>query len=228
MILVTGNLHKLEEFKRLAPSISWEALGAWEDRERGARGPEIIEDADSFVGNAILKAREGWRRTGLTSLADDSGLCVDALDGAPGIYSARYAVGSDVDRYQALLKAMEEVPDPDRTAHFTCAIAICGLSIAHRERLEALIPPHTDSTNTPLQEGVIWREGCLVVIGQCQGMISRAPTGERGFGYDPIFKLIDGRSFAKLSGVEKDTYSHRGEALRTLTRFCEEKNIHFS
>jgi XTP/dITP diphosphohydrolase len=214
MILVTGNQHKLEEFKRLIPVAHWETLGDWELCERGMLGPEIIEDADSFAGNAILKARAGWRRTGIISFADDSGLCVDALDGAPGIYSARYVAGSDTDRYQALLQALSAIPNADRSASFHCALAVCGLSAEQRHVLSQL------DVTPSLEEGssVTWIDDCLIVHGICRGEISQAPFGEGGFGYDPIFNLVHGPSFASLTGSNKDVYSHRGRALRTLAR----------
>ena len=226
MILVTGNLHKVEEFERLMPSVSWEALSSWELRERGERGAEIVEDADSFIGNAMIKAREGWRRTGKVSLADDSGLCVDALDGAPGIYSARYAPGSDRDRYEALLKNLNAVPHADRSAHFYCALAICGLS--HQDRIALKGLESREERAAEMREVKLWIEDCLVVTGVCQGRISAGPSGQGGFGYDPIFELMSGQSFASLTGEDKDTYSHRGRALRALDGLLREKNIHFS
>lgn len=226
MILVTGNLHKVEEFERLMPGVSWEALSSWELRERGERGAEIIEDADSFIGNAMIKAREGWRRTGQVSLADDSGLCVDALNGAPGIYSARYAPGSDRDRYEALLKNLNAVDNADRSAHFYCALAICGLSHQHRTALQEL--ESREESGAEMGEVKLWLGDCLVVTGICRGRISAEPSGRGGFGYDPIFELSNGQSFASLTGEDKDTYSHRGRALRALDDLLREKNIHFS
>ena len=223
MILVTGNQHKLKEFKRLIPGAHWETLGEWEIREQGAVGPEIIEDADSFAGNAILKARAGWLRTGITSFADDSGLCVDALDGAPGIYSARYVSGTDMDRYQALLSALETIPNANRSAAFHCALAVCGLSQEQQEVLDQLdMTPHLEDGTS-----VICEEHCLVVHGICKGTIRHEPFGKGGFGYDPIFDLYHGQSFASLSGVEKDKYSHRGRAIRTLASILSEKDIKF-
>ena len=223
MILVTGNQHKLSEFKRLIPDARWETLGEWEVREHGAQGTEIIEDADSFAGNAILKARAGWERTGIISVADDSGLCVDALDGAPGIYSARYAPGTDIDRYQALLDALRAIPHATRSAAFHCALAVCGLSEEQKRTLDQL------EFHLYQEEGasVRWIDDCLVVIGICPGEIRHEPCGEEGFGYDPIFNLDYGQSFASLSGNEKDQHSHRGRALRTLARILNEKDIYF-
>ena len=224
MILVTGNLHKLEEFERLIPWAGWEVLGAWEKRERGQVGPDIIEDADSFAGNAMLKARAGWERTGLISFADDSGLCVDALDGAPGIYSARYVSGSDRDRYMALLNALKAIPGAARSASFHCALVVCGLSENQRDVIRGV------DFEAVTEEGssVTWIDDCLVVHGICPGEIRHEPHGERGFGYDPIFNLTTGQSVASLSGIEKDRYSHRGRALRTLARVFSEKIVNFS
>ena len=224
MILVTGNQHKLEEFERMIPWTDWESLGAWELRERGQVGPDIIEDADSFAGNAILKARAGWERTGVISFADDSGLCVDALDGAPGIYSARYVLGSDRDRYMALLDALKMIPDATRSASFHCALVVCGLSAAQRDVIRGV------DFDAATEEGsaVTWIDEYLVVHGVCPGEIRREPHGDGGFGYDPIFNLLTGQSLASLSGTEKDRHSHRGRALRTLARVLSEKNIIFS
>lgn len=223
MILVTGNLHKLAEFKRLIPIGDWETLREWELREQGIEGEEIIESADSFIGNAILKAQAGFSRTRCISVADDSGLCVDALDGAPGVYSARYASGSDVDRYQALLQALSALPEgTSRAAAFHCALAVCGLNGTQRAAL-ADVSDHWDDPLTTSQ--VV--DDCLVVTGRCVGFIREQPYGEQGFGYDPIFNLTDGRSFASLSGETKDLYSHRGVAIRALRRVLEKKNIIF-
>ena len=217
MLLVTGNQGKLKEFRRLAPMINWETLGTWE-KERGIEGPDIIEDADSFAGNAVIKARTGYQRTGIVSLADDSGLCVDALNGAPGIYSARYAEGTDEDRYQALLTALKDVEDPNRGASFQCALAICGLS----DDQVALIEAKREQQPRLWNLGRLrWFDECLVASGQCRGLIRHAPSGHQGFGYDPVFQLLDGRSFASIKGEEKDQVSHRGDALKSLMTLVE-------
>lgn len=217
VLLVTGNQHKLEEFKRLAPSIEWTSLGAWELTNRGARGPEIIEDADSFAGNALIKARAGRSRTGLLSIADDSGLCVDALGGAPGIYSARYIEGSDEDRYRKVLEELHDIPAKDRGASFHCALAVCGLTADQR----ALVNGRLADQPLEARTSVMWEGDDLVVSAQCHGVIGDSPQGAEGFGYDPIFyPSFDQQngeiSMAMMSGSDKDIYSHRGRSLRLL------------
>ena len=155
--------------------------------------------------------REGWRRTGLTCLADDSGLCVDALNGAPGIFSARYVEGSDEDRYRAVLSKLKGVDQSLRGAAFHCVLAICGLSSDQEALVRKVLP------RTKLE----WREDCLLAFGVCHGSIREEPSGKGGFGYDPIFNLLDGRSFASISGDEKDRFSHRGLALEALRPLSE-------
>lgn len=206
MILITGNLHKRDEFRRLMPEVNWETLGEWE-RHRGLSSFETIEETgQSFAENAIIKAKEGWKRTQSLCLADDSGLCVDALNGAPGIFSARYVEGSDEDRYKAVLRALEGFSPHERGAAFHCVLAICGLSSSQEDEIKRTLP-------SPRLE---WRDGCLLAFGQCEGSIREHPYGEGGFGYDPIFNLKDGRSFASITGEEKDKFSHRGLALQAL------------
>ena len=149
--------------------------------------PEPAEDAATFEENAQLKARAYAAASGLPALADDSGLCVDALGGAPGVLSARYAPGDDRARYLKLLQALEGLPDAQRTAAFRCALALA------------------------------WPDGRSVVeVGACAGHIAHAPRGEHGFGYDPIFLLPDGRTLAELSAEETGRSSHRGAAFRLM------------
>jgi len=150
--------------------------------------PEVEETEDTLEGNARLKALAGARSTGLWTVSDDSGLFVDALGGAPGVRSARYVPGTDADRNQALLRAMERVPDAERGAAFRCVLALASpggeVRLAH---------------------------------GECRGSILRAPRGTGGFGYDPVF-VPDGetRTSAELAPQEKDALSHRGRAMRAL------------
>lgn len=156
--------------------------------------PEVIEDADTFVGNARLKAVALAAATGLPAIADDSGLEVDALDGAPGVHSARYAGdGHDDAANTALLLAnLAEVADPAaRTGRFHSVLVL------HR-------PDGTE----------------VVAAGTCEGTIAFAPAGDGGFGYDPVFvpNAGDGRTFAELSSAEKHAISHRGAALAELDR----------
>lgn len=154
--------------------------------------PDVVEDADTFVGNARLKAVALVEATGKPALADDSGLEVDALDGEPGVFSARYAGedASDEDNVVKLLGALADRPDPaDRTARFRCVIVLR------------------------------WPDGREVVAdGSCEGVIVDAPRGEGGFGYDPVFVPNDGdgRTFAELPAEAKHAISHRGQAIARL------------
>ncbi|MBS7262786.1 MAG: RdgB/HAM1 family non-canonical purine NTP pyrophosphatase [Eubacteriales bacterium] len=146
------------------------------------------ETGTTFEENALIKARAVCAATGLPALADDSGLCVDALDGAPGVFSARYAAMHHVDDANALLlEQMKAVPDGERSARFVASVALAR------------------------PDGSV-----VIACGQCRGSIARAPKGDGGFGYDPIFALPDGRTIAELSDEEKNRVSHRGEALRAL------------
>lgn len=153
--------------------------------------PDVVEDADSLVGNARLKARAVTAATGRAAVADDTGLEVDALGGAPGVRTARFA-GPDVDDAGNRAKLLAELADVavgDRTARF---------------RTVAL---------------VAWPDGReLFVEGVCEGTIATAERGRRGFGYDPLFVATDGdgRTFAEMSAAEKDAISHRGRAFRAL------------
>jgi XTP/dITP diphosphohydrolase len=152
---------------------------------------EPVEDQPTFTGNALLKARAGAAATGLPTLADDSGLCVDALNGMPGVLSARWSgpPKSDARNNELLLAQLADVPDERRGAHFACAIACV------------------------LPDG---RE--LVVEGRMDGRVIRETRGSGGFGYDVLFEAVEqpGRTTAELSIDEKDAISHRGRALREI------------
>ncbi|WP_370250481.1 RdgB/HAM1 family non-canonical purine NTP pyrophosphatase [Nocardioides sp.] len=153
--------------------------------------PEPVEDAPTFEGNALLKARAGAAATGLVTIADDSGLCVDALNGMPGVLSARWSgpPKDDARNNTLLLHQLADVPDARRTAHFACAVAV--VAPGGRE---------------------------LVVEGRMDGVVVRAPRGEGGFGYDSLFEAVEfpGRTTAELTPADKDAVSHRGRALRAL------------
>lgn len=154
--------------------------------------PDAIEDGLAFVDNALIKARHAARLTGLPAIADDSGLAVDALDGAPGIYSARYAGrhGDDAANNAKLLAALENVPDTERTAAFHC----CLVATRHAE------------DPAPLVCQGIWR-----------GRVLHAPRGENGFGYDPLFWVeAESASCAELATQRKNRISHRGLAMAQL------------
>lgn len=195
LVLATGNPGKLREYQSLFPDLPIELVSAFPGFG------EVVEDAPDFEGNAILKAVAALEHTGHVSIADDSGLAVDALDGAPGIYSARYAPGSDADRVQALLANLGDAAD--RSAHFVCTIAIAGLPV---DALE-------------LPAGLVARDGCILARGEVHGRIIEAPRGANGFGYDPIFGMPDGRTLAEYSAAEKHAISHRGVAARRIAPF---------
>ncbi|CAM3591147.1 RdgB/HAM1 family non-canonical purine NTP pyrophosphatase [Nocardioides zeicaulis] len=195
VFLASGNAKKIGEMQRIlaehVPDV--EVLGI-------ADVPgyvEPVEDQPTFEGNALLKARAGVAATGLPSVADDSGLCVDALNGMPGVLSARWSgpPKSDDRNNELLLAQLHDVPDERRGAHFACAIA--WVMPDGRER---------------------------VVEGRMAGRIIREPRGSGGFGYDVLFvadehsDAADGRGFtsAELDPAEKDRISHRGRALREL------------
>ena len=156
--------------------------------------PEVEETEDTLEGNARLKALAGARGTGLWTVSDDSGLFVDALGGAPGVRSARYVPGTDADRIEALLQAMERVPESERGAAFRCVLALS--SPGGEVRLAA---------------------------GECRGAILRAPRGTGGFGYDPVFLVRElGRTMAELDLAEKSRISHRARALDALEPMLRE------
>ena len=187
IVLASGNAGKLEELRELFAGsgialIPQSALGVADAEETGL----------SFVENAILKARHAARATGLPALADDSGLCVNALDGAPGLTSARYAGrhGDSAANIAKLLEALRAVPDERRGAHFICVLAL----LRHAKD-----------------------PAPLIAEGRWHGRILRAPRGERGFGYDPVF--FDPQqdcSAAELDPALKNRISHRGRALAAL------------
>ena len=186
LVLASGNAGKLRELR--------EILGnGVELRAQSEFGVADIEETGlSFVENALLKARHAARVTGLPALADDSGLCVEALDGAPGLYSARYAGahGDAEANIAKLLDALRDVPDARRTAHFHATIVL----LRHPADPQPLIAEGT------------WH-----------GRILHAPRGAGGFGYDPVFLDPDeGRSAAELDPAIKHLVSHRGRALATL------------
>ena len=187
LVVASGNRGKLAEFTDLLGDSGIEGIA------QGELGVEDIEETGlTFVENALLKARHAARLTGLPALADDSGLCVDALGGAPGLYSARYA-GSHGDaqaNIDKLLDALHGVPDDLRSAHFHATIVL----LRHAEDPEPLIAQ-----------------------GSWHGRILRARRGAGGFGYDPVFLDPErGRSAAELDPALKNRISHRGLALAAL------------
>ena len=191
LVVATNNSHKLEEFKRILEPLGIQILS---QKEAGIHiQPE--ENGLTFAENAWIKAKAIFKATGLPTVADDSGLCVDALGGRPGVYSARYH-GEDTpypEKMQALLDELKDVEDSRRTAQFVCAIA-CAWDA----------------------------ETKIETLGVCQGKIGYQPLGSGGFGYDPIF-MVHGKSYSQLTGEEKDAISHRGLALREFYSKVKDK-----
>ena len=190
IVLASNNAGKVREINQLLDA---ERIRVIPQGELGA--PEAEETGLTFVENAILKARSAARHSGLAAIADDSGIEVDALRGAPGIYSARFAgVGaSDAKNVQRLLEAIQDVPGEERTARFQCLMVY----MRHGE------------DPTP-----------LICQGTWEGRILFAPRGENGFGYDPVFYVPGEKcSAAELPSEVKNRLSHRGQALRALVRY---------
>jgi XTP/dITP diphosphohydrolase len=186
LLIATNNKGKMREIRQILAGLNMTAVSL---AEAGVSG-DPVEDADTFEGNAIKKAQYFANATSLPTIADDSGLCVDALDGAPGVYSARYAGpdATDADNIKLMLKNLANVPDEKRTAHFACAM-VCVRA-----------------------DGKV-----LATQGRANGTILRKPRGENGFGYDPIFYVEKfDKTFAQLPAETKHSISHRGKALRKL------------
>ena len=185
-LIASNNPKKLKELSRILSPLNICAKTAL---QAGFTLPEVAETGATFAQNAKLKAQSAYNLTGMPSVADDSGLVVDALNGQPGIYSARYAgeKATDAQNMEKLLKELVKLPMEQRTARFVCSVCC----ILHDQTV-------------------------LEVSGECKGHIAFAPVGNGGFGYDPIFLIKDGRSFAQLSASEKDAIIHRGNALRKL------------
>ncbi len=179
LLFATGNAGKLRELRGLVGDavevVSLKDLPPI---------PEPEETGATFEENAELKARAYSAASGLPALADDSGLCVDALGGRPGVLSARYAEGDDRARYQKLLAELSGVPDEKRTAAFVCALC--------------LVRPDGSPS--------------IIEVGRCEGRIGHEPRGSHGFGYDPVFLLPGGKAMAELTPEEKAAISHRGVA----------------
>lgn len=188
LLIATHNKGKVAEFAHMLADLQVEWLGL---ADVGITA-EVDETGDTFAANAWLKAEAYAQQTGLITLADDSGLVVDALNGAPGVYTARYggAQLSHQQRYEFLLANLAAVPPAQRTARFRCVIAVAGPDGRH----------------------------LLEADGVCEGHIALAPTGEFGFGYDPVFMPVgqDGRTMAQLPPAAKHPISHRGRALAQL------------
>ena len=190
LVFATRNKGKLVELRQLLPGV--DVLSIDEAAQRlGIEIPEVVEDADTFAGNAIKKAREVSLITKLPALADDSGLEVDALGGAPGVYSARYAGehAGDAANNAKLLAALTGVPADQRTARFRAVLALS----------DVLGPLGTEN---------------ITADGVCEGTLLDAPRGTGGFGYDPLFLFPElGQTFAELGVGTKGDLSHRAKAM---------------
>lgn len=183
-LIATHNMKKRAELERILSPLGVRVRTA---EEAGVDLTDVEETGETFEENAYLKAASGCKESGMACVADDSGLMVDALGGAPGVYSARYAGvhGDDAANNNKLLENLKDVPDEKRTARFVsvvCCVFPDGKTIYAR--------------------------------GECEGFIGHAPRGDGGFGYDPLFLLPDGRCFGEMDAAAKDAVSHRGNALR--------------
>lgn len=186
LIFATGNQDKMREIREILGDKDYEILSM---KEAGI-DLDIVEDGSTFEENAMIKAKAVMEATGALTLADDSGLEIDAFGGGPGIYSARY-LGTDtsyIEKNKVILEKLKDIPEEKRTARFVCAIA-------------AAFPNGQTLTTRGTMEGIIGYEA----------------KGENGFGYDPIFYLPQLEKYsAELSREEKNSLSHRGEALRKM------------
>ena len=188
VVIATNNAHKVSEISTALDFPGWEFVTLRECTPF----PEPVEDADTFEGNARIKARAAFEATGLAALADDSGLEVDALNGAPGVFSARYAGehGDDDANNAKVLAELEGVADEDRSARFVCSLVFID----------------TDGTE-------------YTARGTIEGFIGHGLQGDGGFGYDPMFfpcQFKGEKSLAEVTQDEKNAISHRGNALRQL------------
>lgn len=186
IVIATGNKDKVREINEILKGTEFDAVSM---KEIGI-DPEIIEDADSFEGNALIKARTVHELTKEYVMADDSGLCIDALNGAPGIYSARFCGEESTyeEKFKKIFEMLKDVPEEKRTAQFVCAIAV--------------VRPDGSS---------------FTVRGECHGILHEKPMGEGGFGYDPIFYVPEfGMTTAQMTKDQKNSISHRGKALRAM------------
>lgn len=190
IVFATNNSHKVSEFKSCFAQNGIEAE-IITIKETGFDG-DLIEDADTFEGNAFIKAKALCDYTGLVSVADDSGLAVDRLGSAPGVYSARYAGedATDMQNIEKLLSELKDVPPEEKTAKFVCCMCVC----------------RPDGKT-------------LYVTGESKGLIIDELRGDGRFGYDPIFyyEPFD-KTFAEMTGEEKNSISHRGKAIEELLK----------
>lgn len=195
IVLASANKKKVAELRELLRHSGVDVTGLEAYPDIG----DIVEDGNTFEENALIKARTVWRHTGKLTLADDSGLEVDALDGSPGIVSARYAGPGkdDVENYRKLLHELRNVPESKRTARFHCVLALAG----------------------PDRNGNYFEK---TFDGKCEGRIAFEPKGRHGFGYDPVFFLPEfDCTSAELDPEIKNRISHRADAMRKFIRWVE-------
>lgn len=196
VVAATQNKHKIREIETITREFGMNVISR---EEAGVPNIDILEDGETFEENSEKKAREIMKLCGKITIADDSGLMVDALDGAPGVISARFAGedGNDQKNNEKLLRLMADVKLEDRTAKFVSVITM------------------------------VWPDGSKVVArGECKGHMIFNPRGTGGFGYDPLF-VPDGfdQTFAELSSEEKNKISHRAKALENLRKILSERNL---
>ena len=192
IVLATSNPHKVDEINKIFESLEVEFVLPIGDFDP-------IEDADTFEGNALIKAKAANKVMNMLTLADDSGLCVDALDGAPGLHSARYAE-NQTGRIERLLSELKDFPEDKRSARFVCAMVLL------------------DKNGNVL----------LSTRGECEGKIGFTPKGTNGFGYDPIF-IVDGNdiTMAEMAEDVKNKISHRAIALQNVINFIKNSKNNF-
>ena len=194
LFAATNNADKLSEIRQILSGSLWQVADLFEFQSYSPP----IESGATLRQNALIKAREGFHRTGLMTLADDTGLEIDALNGDPGVHSARYA-GENASYKMNLHKVLDELgatPTSSRTARFRTVMALVGRQV----------------------------EQCWE--GVCEGLITHLPIGKSGFGYDPIFWSVDLRkTFSQVTQLEKNSVSHRGRALRKLMSFLEDARL---
>jgi XTP/dITP diphosphohydrolase len=183
LLIATTNPGKVVEIRTVLADLAVTCIAL---ADVGFSNMDVEETGDTFIANALLKAHAYSKASGLPTLADDSGISVDALDGAPGVYSARYGPDAAA-RNAKLLKVLTDVPHEQRTAHFVSVLAFVS------------------------RDGIT-----VTTEGTVEGWVAAESRGNNGFGYDPVFQLEDGRTMAELPTVEKNTISHRGRALAKI------------
>ena len=187
-IIASNNKKKAAELDRILNPLGISAVTA---KSEGIDLGDVEETGETFAENAYIKAMSAFEKSGMPCVADDSGLMVDALDGEPGVYSARYAGenATDSDRIKKLLDNMKNVPAEKRTARFVCSVCC-----------------------------IIDKDTVITAEETCEGVIGFEPKGSSGFGYDPVFIYNGDKTFAQLASEEKDKVSHRGKALRSICK----------